>query len=129
MSGTVSAAREASLLGKPAIAISQFFRSDIDIDWEYSARMARATIAELIRRDLPSRCFWVVNLPAVKAAEEIPRRTDCEADRNPYSLSYTRDENHFRFTSAYFDRPRTIGSDVDVCFSGSISVTLEGPQM
>ena len=37
-SGTAAGAREASLLGVPAIAISQYMRRDIDRDWDVSAR-------------------------------------------------------------------------------------------
>ncbi len=125
MSGTVSAVREAALLGKPAIALSQFFRSDIPVDWALSRRMAESTVQLLLQRELPTGSFWVVNFPALAASATLPELVDCSADRNPMPLNYQRTDNAFQFESAYFDRPRTAGSDVDVCFSGSISVTLE----
>jgi len=50
-SGTVAAAREATILGIPSIAISQFVKPDIPDDWARSARESAAVIAALIRSD------------------------------------------------------------------------------
>lgn len=125
MSGTVSAVREAALLGKPGIAISQFFRSDSPVDWDFSMRMARGVLEELFRRDTPRGAFWVVNLPAISASSVLPPIVDCDSDRNPVELRYDADGDGFKHCAAYHDRPRTAGSDVDVCFSGKIAVTLE----
>ena len=125
MSGTVSAVREAALHGKPAIAMSQFFRSDIPVDWAMSRQMAESTVQQLLQRDLPKGSYWVVNFPAVPANSPPPALVDCKVDRHPMPLNYQRTGDAFQFASAYFERPRSAGSDVDVCFSGSISVTLE----
>ena len=125
MSGTVSAVREAALFGKPAIAISQFFRSDVPVDWELSGRMAEEAISELLKRELPTGSFWVVNLPALSATDSVPAIVDCKADRNPMPLNYSQHGDQFQFTSVYFNRPRSPGTDVDVCFTGAIAVTRE----
>jgi 5'-nucleotidase len=125
MSGTVSAVREAALLGKRGIAISQFFRSDIPVDWGFSARMTQFVIAELLERELPAGAFWVVNLPAILSSDTMPQIVECEADHNPVELRYDVDDDGFKHVGVYFNRPRSNGSDVDVCFSGNIAVTLE----
>ncbi len=52
LSGTVAAAREACLLGKPAIAISQYVARR-PVDWELTARWTRKVLALLLRA--PSR--------------------------------------------------------------------------
>ena len=125
MSGTVSAVREAALFGKPAIALSQFFRSDVPVDWTLSAKMARETIAQLLDRELPTGNYWVVNFPAVTQVDPLPDIVFCERDKHPMPLDYRIEGGAFQYNAAYFERPRAEGTDVDVCFSGSIAVTLE----
>jgi broad specificity polyphosphatase/5'/3'-nucleotidase SurE len=53
-SATVAAAREAAILGIPAMAISQLVKTGLPDDWLTSARQAAAVIAAICRPDLPA---------------------------------------------------------------------------
>ena len=64
-SGTVAGAREATLLGYRAIALSQYLRRDRPRDWDLSAQRAYNAITELQSKELAPSQFWNVNLPVV----------------------------------------------------------------
>ena len=63
MSGTVAAAREAMLLGKRAMAFSQYRKSRTFDGWKKATRMAAATLAEILPRDVSPGTWWNVNFP------------------------------------------------------------------
>jgi 5'-nucleotidase len=67
-SGTVSAAKEAALMGIPAVAVSQ----DLSPDQEYgmAAYFVAILITQVMEKGLPSGTFLNVNIPAC-APEEI----------------------------------------------------------
>ena len=62
-SGTVAAAREAAILGCPAIAVSQYISKDQKIDWDITGQHAGPVLKMLINYRLPRAHFWNVNLP------------------------------------------------------------------
>lgn len=122
MSGTVAAAREAALLGVPAIAISQFIRRGIELDWAASVRLATPVLEELLARGCERKTFWNVNLPHgtdLAAAKVL----HCVPDDLPLDVRYTREGDVFRYAGHYQSRPSTPGRDVDLCFSGAITVS------
>lgn len=123
MSGTVSAVREAGWLGVPGIAISQYFKADVPINWKESATAAARVLKLLLSRP-EGRSFWNVNLPAVEvpAAELEIKYTFVEPEHMIVRYDEQPDGS-YRFTGDYRNRPRTPGSDVDVCFGGAISIT------
>ena len=126
VSGTVAAVREATLLRKRAIAISQYRYRSIPVDWERSARLATKVLNQLMATELKPGEFWNVNLPAATAnakseSDEEPTIVFCERCTQPLPTEFSIDESGFRYTGAYEDRPRDTGADVDVCFSGNIS--------
>jgi len=47
-SGTVAAVREGALLNRPGIAVSQYIRKGLALDWERSCELARPVIAQLL---------------------------------------------------------------------------------
>ena len=53
-SGTVSAAREAAILGVPGIAISQYMLSHVPLDWAATTQLASTIVAEIIKRPIGS---------------------------------------------------------------------------
>ena len=53
----------AALLGKPAIAISQYRRRREPVDWERSSRWTRQIVSLLLSRPHAAGTFWNVNLP------------------------------------------------------------------
>lgn len=125
MSGTVGAAREAALLGKRAIAISQYRRRHLPFDWEWAARTVATVLPQLVRRPLPPRSFWNVNLPhEPDYANTTPEVVFCPVDTHPLPVTYERIDGAWHYRSNYHARQRRLGSDVDVCFGGRVAVSL-----
>jgi 5'/3'-nucleotidase len=122
MSGTVAAAREALLLGRRAIAVSQYRRRGRRPDWPRSIQMTAAALAELSRQNGDRVSCWNVNLPDLEVLD-LHGIVQCPLDPNPLPISYEPLGDVFAYTSDYHARPRTAGCDVAVCFGGSIAVT------
>jgi 5'-nucleotidase len=126
LSGTVAAAREAALFGKPAIAISQYRRAAA-IDWRLARDAARRTFRELLERPLSPGAFWNVNFPDWARLELGDDREQpfifAELDHHPLPVTYELLDEGYHFRGDYHSRRHKPGSDVDVCFSGGISVT------
>lgn len=121
MSGTVAGAREALLLGRRAVAISQYRRRDRRPDWAWSSRSTAVVLAELSRQGDRLSC-WNVNLPDIDGID-MPAIVRCELDPYPLPITYQPLGDTLAYTSDYHARPRVQGSDVAVCFGGSIAVT------
>ena len=121
-SGTVAAVREGALLGRPGIAISQYIRKGVPLDWERSIAMALPVIQHLISEPLPGRSYWNVNLPHLDA-DENAAVIHCDPDNEPLDVRYRQEGDRFHYAGSYPGRRRTIGRDVDLCFSGSITVS------
>jgi 5'-nucleotidase len=126
VSGTVAAAREATLFGKPAIAFSQYldgFRQDFN--WKNASQLASRVLTDLIDGDLQSGQLYNVNFPDTKEQPvdglELVRT---ENDRLPLPVEYQDlGDGKIMYCGRYADRPRTAGKDVDVCFGGKISIS------
>lgn len=136
-SGTVAAAREAALLGVPAIAISQYLRSDAPADWAWAGARARELIEEILdgRYDDQVRVraglHWNVNLPVRADAADPPRRVVVPHDTAPLALRYERSQSddgamQFRNLARYRERESPDGGDAAALFSGAITVTPLG---
>jgi 5'-nucleotidase len=67
-SGTVAAAMEATLLGIPAIALSQDYRDGDEIPWETCEAFAPDVIRRLVRLPWPDSTLYNINFPAVPPA-------------------------------------------------------------
>jgi 5'-nucleotidase len=136
-SGTVAAAREANLLGIPSMAVSQYMRRDIERDWTVNAERAVHVIAEALRLDQESTAFWNLNLPAIPPKM---RQMDfpislCRPDLEPFDFEWDEVEVEEGGTNAatsntmviyksnYQNRPRHVGSDVDLCFRGHATIS------
>lgn len=121
-SGTVAAAREAALLGRPAIALSQYIRRDMEVDWRCSGRRAREVLRVLLAEAPAALTYWNVNLPHVKDG----LRADfiyCDPDNQPLDVRYHREGAEVRYAGSYPNRPRTPGLDVDRCFAGAVTIS------
>jgi len=120
-SGTIAAAREAALLGKPAIALSQYRASREPVDWQRTASWAEAVIRQVL--DLPTRPgeFWNINFPHV--SDEMPPVVFCPLDPYPMPIEFAVEDGRLRYAASYQQRLRRPGHDVDHCFSGQIAVT------
>jgi 5'-nucleotidase len=124
MSGTVAAAREAVLFGKPAIAFSQYRRANAEIDWSLTVPQIRRVLRELVSRPWVPGTLWNVNFPHWDGNATPPPIVDCPVDtENHLPVWFEIADGKFHYRAAYHERARTAGADVDVCFGGDISVS------
>lgn len=121
-SGTVAAAREAALLGRPSIAISQYIRRGMELDWNCSRERARSILRTLLQELRTSKTYWNVNLPHVDNGS-VPGVVYCDPDNEPLDVRYRREGDRVHYAGSYPSRPRTPGRDVDRCFAGLITVS------
>ena len=123
ISGTVAAVREGAFLGYPGIAVSHYVAKDKEVDWDLATRRIAPVLERLLHCNLPSGSFWNVNLPHPNGSDSALDLVFCPLDTNPFAVRYEKNDSHFMYTGDYHARPRQPGRDVDVCFSGKISVT------
>ena len=132
VSGTFAAAREARLLGIPAMAASHYRRPDVPESWDHSPDWLAETIGEFFHAAIDNRCsdppslpLWNVNLPAVPPdGINVPIRTECLVDRCPIDRKGTiEDGGRVRFDLDFHSRPREGGRDVEQCFGGKITIS------
>ena len=123
ISGTAAAAREAAILGFPAIAISQYVGKHRAPDWSATAERAQLALDALFLRRPRPGTFWNVNLP--HPADESARHelVFCPMDPSPHAFQYENRNGDLHWISDFHDRPRRAGHDVDVCMGGEIAIT------
>jgi 5'-nucleotidase len=128
-SGTVAAAREATLLGFKAIAISQYVHAGLEVDWEWTSRQAAAVIDFLVGEPLREHAFWNVNLPHLVSGSPDPEMVFCGLDYCPLDVRFEVEDpigpgrTLVHYLGNYYGRERLRGRDVDVCFGGAIAIT------
>jgi 5'-nucleotidase len=54
----------------------------------------------------------------------LPDVVFCPLDPHPLPVAYQQIDGEFHYRSNYHERRRRPGSDVDICFSGRISISL-----
>jgi 5'-nucleotidase len=124
LSGTVAAAREAALLGVPAIAISQYVERGRSVNWLAAERRAAHAIRFAMRnRPMPGQ-FWNLNLPHPGDDESECEISLCPMDDGPLAVKYRKEGSTYRYCGDYHLRPRVPGHDVAECFGGKIAATL-----
>ncbi|MDQ6677344.1 MAG: 5'/3'-nucleotidase SurE [Acidobacteriota bacterium] len=123
LSGTVAAAREAALLGTPAIAISQYIARGLQPDWPVTVARARNVLQILLAQALAPGEFWNVNLPHLPESAPEPQVLFCLLDPSPLPVSFRRTGSSYRYSGDYHSRTRLPGHDVALCFAGAITVT------
>jgi len=123
-SGTVSAAREAAILGCRSISISQYIGKGQQVNWDITAYHAAAALKMLMERDIAPSHFWNINLPhSLDNHSEMPVGF-CGLDTNPHKYGFRKNENEYLYEGSIHERPRDPGTDVAVCFDeGKISIT------
>lgn len=122
-SGTVAAAREAVLHGRPAIALSHYRRRGLAEDWGQVARWAEPVLRELLAQPVDGPTLWNVNFPHLDPDAPAPAVVHCPLDPHPLPLSYRTEGDLLHYDGDYHRRLRGTDTDVDVCFSGRIAVT------
>lgn len=126
-SGTVAAAREATALGCPAVAVSQITTRGRPVDWERTIAWATETLRVLKDRiESSGPIVWNVNFPLQEIDTDSPPIKIVPMSTDPMDVSYEppRDgDSRYRYSGDYFGRPRAAGTDVEALFSGAITVT------
>jgi len=123
VSGTVAAVREAALHRVPGIAFSHYIKRGQAIDWAIATRLTVKVLHRLLDETWLEGSFWNVNLPHLSPEDPDPAIVFCDLCTQPLPMDYELDEAAVRFVGDYSLRPRDSKADVDVCFSGNISVT------
>jgi 5'-nucleotidase len=123
MSGTVAAAREAALLGRPAIAFSQYRDRGTDFDWQCAGEMAVRVFRHVLELPLPPAHFWNVNFPDLHGQGGAPEIVLCEPDIHPLAIVYEQQDGKFHYRGVYQQRKYRPKTDVDHCFGGAIAVS------
>jgi 5'-nucleotidase len=123
-SGTVSAAKEGTLLGIPSIAISLAARGDFR--FETSARFVERLAAFTLERGLPSDTLLNVNVPG--PGERVKRFCLTRLGRRRYSDAITekvdpRGRKYYGLGGGEIDTPAEAGTDLSAIAEGAISVT------
>jgi 5'-nucleotidase len=130
MSGTVAAVREAALLGRRGVALSQYRRRREAFPWDDLVPVVRRLLLWVFEHKLHEGAFWNLNLPDV-GAERLREWNQsgrleiayCQLDPHPLPTEYELCEHGYVYRGVYGDRRRERGRDVDVCFSGRIAAT------
>jgi len=123
-SGTVAAVREAAYLGKRGIAVSQYVRKRVPIDWGPAIAWTGHVLRQLLELPLAPGEFWNVNLPDFdRPIEPYPEVVFCPLDGNPLPVRFVEEEGKLHYRGVYQERARTAGCDVEVCFAGQIAIT------
>ena len=124
-SGTVAAAREAAILGYPAIAVSQYISKAQEVDWAVTGHHAGQVLKMLLSRELEPGRFWNVNLPHPVHKNTALGYEFCSLDTHPHKYAYQVNGNELTYTGTIHERPRDAGKDVYVCFDeGRVAITL-----
>lgn len=123
MSGTVAAVREAAFYGIPGIALSQYRRGPVKIDWPRATRLSGDAIAKLLTHPLEPGQFWNVNFPHPDSGNPNPDLVFCTSCTHPMPCSFRQDNDQLFYQGDYGGRSRRAGADVAICFEGQIAAT------
>jgi len=122
-SGTVAAAREAVLHGWPAVALSQYRKRGLPVDWEQTSRWAVSVLKDLLVLPRQRGTFWNVNFPHLPLGIPDPDVEACPIDPSPLPLTFREESEGWLYAGDYHQRRREPGTDIDVCFRGKIAMT------
>jgi 5'-nucleotidase len=122
-SGTVAAVREAVLHGWPGVALSQYRKRGLIVDWHRAVAWVTPLLRQLLSRPVEPGVFWNVNLPHLEENAPDPDVVFCRLDPTPLPLSFRENGEELFYDGDYHQRRREPGADVDVCFSGRIAVS------
>jgi len=124
ISGTVAAAREAALMGHPAIAISHYVAKGRTLNWLAAERRATVALAHALANPPRAGQFWNINLPHPEDDSAECELSLCPLDYGPLPVSYEKVGDSYRYCGQYHLRPAVPGHDVAECFDGRIAATL-----
>jgi 5'-nucleotidase len=143
ISGTFAAAREASMIGIPALAVSHYRHPDVPRTWDHTPAWLAETFGQFLAATIDHHVagrvadqtgradcsggspLWNVNLPAVHPdSDALPERSVCGVDRCPIDRKGAIEgAGRIRFELDFHARPREQGRDVEQCFGGRITIS------
>lgn len=122
-SGTVAAAREAALMGRSAVALSQFRRGPDPLPWPETTPYLRLALNACFDRPPKPGSFWNINFPANQDFGPQTDLVECPLDQHPLPVEYDVEANRYRYCAEYALRSSTAGTDIDRCFAGQITMS------
>jgi len=122
-SGTIAAAREATIHRVPAIALSHFKRTGWELDWERAISWAAIVLEKLLAQPIEPGTFWSVNFPHLEANAAEPEIVFCPLCTRPLLTEFVKKENGYLYVGDDINRKGESGADVDVCLSGNIAIS------
>lgn len=133
-SGTAAAAREASILGIPALAVSRYVTPLAEISWDPLSAHVTRVVRELTapERRLSAGQFWNVNFPAIAQDRHPDEITYARHGLQPHDVRFAEvkcgdDEGDnarlLEYTGSYQARGQDGACDVSRNFSDHITAT------
>ncbi len=126
-SGTVAAAMEATLLGIPAIALSQMREGDHPVKWPTAEHFGPRLVGRLYRVPKPREVLFNINFPDLPPGEvtgiEITRQVRRRQAEVITTATDPRDEPYYWLGGPRLNEAAGRGSDLTAVSSGAISVT------
>ena len=126
-SGTIAAAMEATLLGVPAIAMSQHYENGNPIDWDAAEAWSADVIRKAVAAAWPKNVLLNVNFPARKAAEvtgvQVVRHGKRKIGDELVERVDPRGKPYIWIGTLRGEADVAPDTDIHVVFSGGISVT------
>ncbi len=123
LSGTVAAVREAAMLGRVGIAFSQYIQRGRTLDWDRAVTWSSRVLEEILGREREAGEYWNVNLPHLMPDEPEPEVVFCKPCTQPLPVNYRVEGDALHYEGVYSERGRDPGADVELCFSGKITVS------
>jgi len=129
-SGTAAAAREAAIMGVPAIAVSRYVRPDISINWQQITPHVTSALRNLTatERTLPAGQFWNLNFPAVAETEYPKELTIAPQGLQSHEIIFSPvessdEETLLEYRGVYSNRGQSGACDVSHVFGDRIVAT------
>ena len=126
-SGTVAAAMEATLLGIPAIALSQMREGDHPVKWPTAEHFGPRLVRKLYRFPKPREVLFNINFPALAPGEvtgiEITRQGRRRQAEVITAATDPRNEPYYGLGGPRRNAASGRGSDLTAVSTGAISVT------
>ncbi len=135
-SGTAAAAREAALLGVPAIALSRLLNGSFPVDWDVLAKHVTRVVQTMLGPEyrLPIGHFWNINFPSIADEAYPDEMTLAPHGTEAHAVAFRvveQAENFeiLEYSAQYRDRGRSKLCDVHHVFEQRITATPVGPSL
>ena len=130
-SGTVAAAREAVILGRTGIAISQLIRPSRSDNWDLTTELAARALGEVLADGniVKTPRLININLPDLQSIDQLKGIQRCPLTPGPLETAFrsppgTATVNYdTEYTGRYFNRPATPGHDFHYLLDNWITIT------